>query len=154
MDYVTVSNCILSEHNKAFIIGWTQNVTAKFTINDNFFNTTNAWNASADNLAMCHLYNNYQCNITSYGNYARGHTQLLVKTSYFENVNDPLNAGPNATIKSNWLVFKDCTGQTMLDVRSEEVFNAAEYYEYTLLDPYDVPNVIPYFAGPLEDIGS
>jgi len=31
----------------------------------------------------------------------------------------------------------------MLDVRSEEVFNAAEYYEYTLRDPYDVPNDIP-----------
>ena len=87
-------------------------------------------------------------------NFRPNHTQLLVETSCFENVNDPLIAGPNATIKSNWLVFKSCTGQTMLDVRPEEVFNAADYYEYTLRDPYDVPNDIPYFAGPSEEIGS
>ena len=153
-DYITVSNCILSEHNKAFGIGWTQNVTAKVTINNNFFNSTAARNPSADNLKMCHLYNNYHRNLTSYGNYARGHTQMLVETSYFENVNDPLVAGPNATIKSNWLVFKDCAGEIMLDVGSEEVFDASDYYAYTLQDPYDLPNDVPYFAGPDEEIGS
>lgn len=152
-DYITVSNNILSEHNKALGIGWTSNVTAKVTINDNFFNSTHARNPSADNLEMCHMYNNYHRNLTSYGNYARGNTSLLVETSYYENVNDPLVAGPNATIKSNWLVFKDCTGETMLDVRSEEVFDASEFYNYVLRDPYDVPNDIMYFAGPSEEIG-
>jgi pectate lyase len=129
-------------------------VTAKVTINNNFFNSTSARNPSADNLHMCHLYNNYHRNLTSYGNYARGHTQMLVETSYFEHVNDPLVAGPNATIKSNWLVFKDCEGQIMLDVKAEEVFRASDYYAYTLQDPYDLPNDIPYFAGPDEEIGS
>lgn len=31
-DYVTVSFCLLSEHNKAFGIGWTQNVISKVTV--------------------------------------------------------------------------------------------------------------------------
>ena len=31
-DYVTVSNNLLSEHNKAFGIGWTDNVISKVTV--------------------------------------------------------------------------------------------------------------------------
>lgn len=31
-DYVTVSNNLLSEHNKAFGIGWTDNVISKMTV--------------------------------------------------------------------------------------------------------------------------
>ena len=146
-DYITVSNCILSEHNKAFGIGWKQNVTAKVTINNNFFNSTNGRSPSADNLKTCHMYNYYHRNLT-YGNHARGHVQLIVETSYLD------VAGPNATIKSNWLVFKDCEGQIMLDVKSEDVIDASDYYAYALQDPYDLPNNIPYFAGPDEEIGS
>lgn len=33
--YITISHCILSEHNKALGISWTTNVTAVATINDN-----------------------------------------------------------------------------------------------------------------------
>ncbi|KAF6840294.1 pectate lyase Pel-34K (ricin B lectin) [Colletotrichum plurivorum] len=152
-DYVTVSNCLFSSHNKAFGIGWTPNVISKMTINDNFFNSTNQRNPSADNLLMCHMYNNYFLNVTSYGNYARGHTALLVETSYFENVNDPVVAGPNATIRSNWLKFKDCTGETHVDVEGASVFNASDYYEYSLKDPYDLPTTTPPFVGPRDDIG-
>jgi hypothetical protein len=73
-DCNTVSNSILSEHNKAFGIGRTPNVTAKVTINNNNFLQldTSARNPSADNLRMCYLYNNYHRDLTSYGNYAPG----------------------------------------------------------------------------------
>jgi pectate lyase len=169
-DYVTVSNCLLSEHNKAFGIGWTANVISKMTvtlfhilffnfvsnrskINDNFFNSTNQRNPSADNLKYCHMYNNYHLNVTSYGNYARGYTALLVENSYYENVNDPVVAGPNATIRSNWLKFKDCTGEIMLDVKAKSVFKATDFYQYSLKDPYDLPTTIPPFVGPVADIG-
>ncbi|TEA12687.1 Pectate trisaccharide-lyase [Colletotrichum sidae] len=152
-DYVTVSNCLFSSHNKAFGIGWTPNVVSKMTVNDNFFHSTNQRNPSADNLLMCHMYNNYFLNVTSYGNYARGHTALLVETSYFENVNDPVVAGPNATVRSNWLKFKDCTGETHLDVEGHSVFNASDYYPYALKDPYDLPTTIPPFVGPRSEIG-
>lgn len=47
------------------------------------------------------MFNNYHLNITSYGNYARGYTALLVENSYYENVNDPVVAGklPNLLIE-------------------------------------------------------
>ncbi|TDZ29229.1 Pectate trisaccharide-lyase [Colletotrichum spinosum] len=108
---------------------------------------------SADNLLMCHMYNNYFLNVTSYGNYARGHTALLVETSYFEKVHDPVVAGPNATVRSNWLKFKDCTGETHLDVDGHSVFNASDYYPYALKDPYDLPTTIPPSVGPRAEIG-
>lgn len=152
--YITVSSCILSEHNKALGIGWTTNVTAKVTINDNFFNSTNARNPSADNLETCHMYNNYFRNCTSYGTYARGHTNLLIEHSYYDNVFDPIVAGPNASIKANWVKFRNESGEKMLDVNAESVFKASDYYQYSLRDPYDLPNDIPYFAGPQTDIGS
>ncbi|KAH7077445.1 pectin lyase fold/virulence factor [Paraphoma chrysanthemicola] len=131
-DYITVSSCILSEHNKALGIGWTTNVTAKATINDNFFNSTNARNPSADNLDMCHMYNNYFRNCTSYGTYARGNTSLLVENSYYESVFDPIVAGPNASIKATWVKFKNDEGERMLNVNAENVFKASDYYQYTL----------------------
>ncbi|PGH14923.1 hypothetical protein AJ79_02786 [Helicocarpus griseus UAMH5409] len=152
-DYITVSNSLLSDHNKAFGIGWTDNVIAKMTINDNFFNSTNQRNPSADNLLHCHMYNNYHLNLTSYGNYARGQTQLLVENSYFEEVHDPVVAGPDASIRSNLLKFKDCTGETHESVNPDNVFDAREFYEYEVKDPYDLPTTIPPFVGPREDIG-
>jgi len=152
--YTTVSSTILSMHNKAFGIGWTTNVTALVTINDCFFNSTNQRNPSADNLAMCHMYNNYFRNCTSYGTYARGNTSLLLENSYYEDVFDPVVAGPNASVKASWVKFKDSEGEKVLGVREEEVFDAREYYDYNLRDPWDLPNDIPYFAGPQEDIGS
>ncbi|KAH6723053.1 pectin lyase fold/virulence factor [Leptodontidium sp. MPI-SDFR-AT-0119] len=151
-DYVTVSFCLLSEHNMAFGIGWTQNVISKVTINDNFFNSTNQRGPSADNLKYCHMFNNYFLNVTSYGNYARGHTALLVENSYFENVHDPVVASPKVTIRSNWLKFKDCTGERHLDVKGDNVFKASDFYPYALKDPYDLPTTNPPFAGPVKDI--
>ncbi|TQN66746.1 Pectate lyase A, partial [Colletotrichum shisoi] len=84
-----------------------RHVISKMTINDNFFNSTNQLDPSADNLLMCHMYNNndnnYFLNVTSYGNYARGHTALLVETH--------------------------------LDVDGGAVFNATDYYySYSLKD--------------------
>lgn len=152
-DYVTVSSCIFSEHNKAFGIGWTQNVTAKVTMNDCFFNSTSTRNPSADNLEMAHIYNNYYRNVTSYGVYSRGRTNLLLEHTYFEHVHDPVVAGPNATIKSTWIMFKDTTGERMLNKDPEKVFKASDYYNYTLRDVFDIPNDIPYFGGPQEDYG-
>ncbi|EHK96179.1 putative Pectate trisaccharide-lyase [Glarea lozoyensis 74030] len=152
-DYVTVSRSIISQHNKAFGIGWTQNVISKVTINDCFFNSTNVRGPSADNLKMGHLYNNYYRNITGYGIYSRGASSLLVENTYFEDAHDPIVAGPNGTIKSNWLKFKNCTGETHLNVKPESVFKATDYYAYSLRDPYDIPIDIPYFGGPQTTIG-
>ncbi|KAJ0423478.1 pectin lyase fold/virulence factor [Aspergillus carlsbadensis] len=152
-DYVTVSKNHISHHNKAFGIGWTENTISKVTINDNFFDSTNVRNPSADNLKYGHLYNNYYRNITGYGNYARGNAQLLIETSYYEDVFDPIVAGPQGRIRTNWVKFKRCEGERHLDVRGETVFRAGDFYNYTLADPYDIPIDVPYNAGPKADVG-
>ncbi|KAL2858431.1 pectin lyase fold/virulence factor [Aspergillus pseudoustus] len=152
-DYVTVSKNRIEKHNKAFGIGWTTNVISKITINDNFFHSTNVRNPSGDNIKYGHLYNNYYRNITGYGNYARGQSQLLIETSYFEDVFDPIVAGPNGRVKTNWVKFKRCDGQIHLDVLGDTVFRATDFYNYTLADPYDIPIDVPYNSGPKADIG-
>ncbi|KAL4865197.1 pectin lyase fold/virulence factor [Aspergillus spectabilis] len=152
-DYVTVSKNLIEKHNKAFGIGWTSNVIAKVTINDNFFHSTNVRNPSGDAIKYGHLYNNYYRNITGYGNYARGNTELLIETSYFEEVFDPIVAGPEGRIKTNWVKFKKCDGEIHLDVQGDTVFKASSFYNYTLADPYDIPIDIPFNAGPKADIG-
>lgn len=101
----------------------------------------------------CHMFNNYYLNVTSYANYARGHTSLLVEASYYEFVNDPVVAGPDANLKSNLLKFKGCTGDQILSQNPEKVFDASEFYEYELKDPYDLPTTIPPFVGPRPELG-
>jgi pectate lyase len=152
-DYVTVSKNLIEKHNKAFGIGWTENVISKVTINDNFFHSTNVRNPSGGAMKYGHLYNNYYRNITGYGNYARGKTEMLIETSYFEDVFDPIVAGPEGRIRTNWVKFKRCEGERHLDVRGETVFRASDFYNYTLADPYDIPIDVPYNAGPKADIG-
>ena len=65
----------LVQNNKTFGIGWTSNVTARVTLHHNWFQNTNSRNPSADNIALCHMYNNYLQDITGYGNYVRGLTK-------------------------------------------------------------------------------
>ncbi|KAF1810332.1 pectin lyase-like protein [Eremomyces bilateralis CBS 781.70] len=152
-NYVTVSFTQFSEHNKAFGIGWTDNVLSKMTIHDNFFHSTNQRNPSADNLQHCHMYNNYFRNLTAYGTYARGATQLLVEASYYEDVNDPLHADATAAIRSNQVRFKDCRGKREVSARPEKVFKASDFYSYQLKNPDDLPRTVPGAVGPSPEIG-
>ena len=46
---------MLSSNNKAFGIGWTENVTARMTIHHNWIHDTNQRNPSTDNVAYAHL---------------------------------------------------------------------------------------------------
>ena len=81
--FLTVSWNILENHNKAFGIGWTENVTAQMTIHHNWIHDTNQRNPSTDNVLRAHLFNNLMENFTSYGNYARGGTNMVLQNSTF-----------------------------------------------------------------------
>ena len=76
--YVTVSWNKLSQDNKAFGIGWTENVVTDITIHHNWVRETEQRNPSTDNAAHAHLYNNFLEDVagtdisSSYGNYSRG----------------------------------------------------------------------------------
>jgi pectate lyase len=150
--YLTVSWNHLVQNNKTFGIGWTSNVTARMTLHHNWFQNTNSRNPSADNIALCHMYNNYLQNITGYGNYVRGLTKAVIENSYYDTVRDPyyVEAGElvqrgNVVVNSSWRDGK---------VREKgSAFNPGSYYSYPLDAASAVPGLLRTYAGPQANIG-
>ncbi|GAA3341050.1 hypothetical protein GCM10020358_30910 [Amorphoplanes nipponensis] len=127
--YLTVSWNVLAENNKTFGIGWTDNVIARMTIHHNWIHDTNQRNPSTDNVALAHLYNNYLQNVTSYGNYARGATRMVLENSYFDNVKNPYYPDATAQLRQSGSVVVNSSGsQSTLG----SAFTPSSYYAYTL----------------------
>ncbi|KAF3349299.1 DNA polymerase epsilon subunit B [Verticillium dahliae VDG2] len=144
--FFTVSNNIFRNHDKAFGIGWTENVVARGTIHHNWFDRTNQRNPSADNLAQCHLYNNYVLGVTSYGHYARGSTNARVENVYFESCRNPLTKDSGAILNASGNIYQSCTGTVAAN--SGTAFQPRDYYSCTLPAPADVPSHVKANAGP------
>lgn len=150
--YLTVSWNNLGEDNKAFGIGWTDNVTARMTIHHNWIHDTNQRNPSIDNVALAHLYNNYLQNITSYGNLSRGSSKTVIQNSYYENVNDPYTIDTTAaSLTQTGSVVVNCTGDQKTNGTT---FDPGSYYSYTLDPASDVPALLKQYSGPQPDIGT
>ncbi|KAJ4256120.1 hypothetical protein NW762_009196 [Fusarium torreyae] len=143
--FLTVSWTILRNHNKAFGIGWTDNVVSEMTIHHNYFDKTSQRNPSVDNVKHAHMYNNYLVGQTSYGHYARGSTEMRLENCYFEEVNNPITADEGAKLSESGSVFKSCKGTTAKS--TGDVFDPKEFYEYTLDEAEDVPAVVQEGAG-------
>ncbi|KAJ0312180.1 hypothetical protein COL516b_001252 [Colletotrichum fioriniae] len=150
--YFTVSNNIFRNHDKTFGIGWTENVTARGTINHNWFDNTNQRNPSADNLAQAHLYNNYLYGVTSYGHYARGSTNARVENVFFEKTKNPLTKDSGAVLNASGNTYKSCTGTTAAN--SGTSFDPKSLYSYTLTATADVPAYVKANAGPRASVCS
>jgi pectate lyase len=150
--YLTVSWNVLSDHNKAFGIGWTDNVTARMTIHHNWIHDTNQRNPSVDNVALAHLYNNYLQNVTSYGNLSRGSTKLVLENSYFDNVANPWNIDDTTKgqLKQSGSIVVNSSGK---QVTGGAAFTPSSYYSYTLDPAANVPALLKEFAGPQANIG-
>jgi pectate lyase len=149
--YLTVSWNVLSENNKSFGIGWTENVTARMTIHHNWIHDTNQRNPSTDNVAYAHLYNNYLQNVTSYGNYARGATKMVIENSYYQSVKDPYYPDTTAQLRQSGSVCVSCTGNR---TTSGSAFTPSSFYSYTLDPAADVPSLLRTYAGPQANIGA
>ncbi|MER7395793.1 pectinesterase family protein [Streptomyces sp. NPDC000151] len=149
--YLTVSWNRLENHNKTFGIGWTENVTADITVHHNWFRETEQRNPSTDNVAHAHLYNNYLqdepgTDITSsYGNYARGRTSMLLENSYFEGVNNPVIKDDTASLVQRGNLFKDVKGR---NESGGSAFDPKKYYPYSLDAAADVPALVKAGSGP------
>jgi pectate lyase len=146
---VTISWNQLGNHNKTLGIGWTDNVTARETIHHNWFFNTNQRNPSADNLLYAHLYNNYLQNVTSYGNYSRGNTKMVIENSYFDTVNNPYYPDSTAQLKQSGSIVVNSTGkqQTL-----GSAFTPSSFYAYTLDAAADVPSIVKAYSGPQASI--
>jgi pectate lyase len=149
--YLTVSWNVLSENNKAFGIGWTDNVTARMTIHHNWIHDNNQRNPSTDNVAYAHLYNNYLQNITSYGNYSRGATKMVIENSYYDNVKDPYYPDTTAQLRQSGSIVVNSTGR---QTASGSAFTPGSFYSYTLDPAADVPSLLKTYAGPQANIGT
>ncbi|RKE23033.1 RICIN domain-containing protein [Streptomyces sp. TLI_171] len=149
--YLTVSWNVLGEENKAFGIGWTDNVTARITIHHNWIHDTTQRNPSVDNVALAHLYNNYLQNIGSYGNLSRGASRTVIQNSYYDNVANPYyNDTPAAALTQSGSIVVNSTGKQQTNGTT---FDPAAYYPYTLDAAKDVPALLAQYAGPQATIG-
>lgn len=156
--YLTVSWNRLQHDNKAFGIGWTENTTADITIHHNWFHETEQRNPSTDNVAHAHLYNNFLqddpgTDITSsYGNYARGRTNMVLENSYFDGLNNPVTRDSTATLVQRGSVFAGTSGRN--ESGGGTSFDPHTSYAYTLDDAADVPALVKAGAGPRSSVAA
>ncbi|MFI1330331.1 polysaccharide lyase family 1 protein [Streptomyces sp. NPDC020845] len=155
--YLTVSWNRLEQHNKAFGIGWTENTTADITIHHNWFHETEQRNPSTDNVAHAHLYNNYLQDDpgtsinSSYGNYARGNTKMVLENSYFEGMKNPVIKDATASLVQRGSVFANTSGR---NESGGTAFDPKSYYSYTLDPAAQVPSIVKSRSGPSSTIGT
>ncbi|MBZ3902048.1 pectinesterase family protein [Streptomyces griseiscabiei] len=155
--YVTVSWNKLSQNNKTFGIGWTTNTTADLTIHHNWFRETEQRNPSTDNVAHAHLYNNFLEDVSgtditsSYGNYARGRTKMVLENSYFQGMRNPVTKDATAALVQRGNVFSGTSGR---NESGGTAFDPKTYYPYTLDKATDVPALLKSGAGPRGSIGT
>ncbi|KAK6216591.1 pectinesterase [Colletotrichum tabaci] len=143
--FLTVSWTIFRNHNKAFGIGWTDNVNTEMTIHHNFFDQTKQRNPSVDNVKHAHLYNNALVGQTSYGHYARGGTEMRMENCYFEKVRNPIQADATAKLSASGNVYEGTTGSTAKN--AGKVFDPKTFYDYELDAAADVYGIVSKGAG-------
>ncbi|MFE5919879.1 pectinesterase family protein [Streptomyces sp. NPDC056468] len=154
---VTVSWNKLSQNNKTFGIGWTENVRTDITIHHNWIRETEQRNPSTDNAAHAHLYNNFLEDVagtditSSYGNYSRGRTAMVLENSYFQGINNPVTKDSTATLVQRGNVF---TGTSGRNESGGTAFDPKAYYSYTLDSAANVPSLLKSGAGPRSSIGT
>ncbi|MGW2617727.1 pectinesterase family protein [Streptomyces sp. NPDC001500] len=157
--YLTVSWNKLSQDNKAFGIGWTDNVTADITVHHNWIRETEQRNPSTDNVAHAHLYNNFLEDVagtdikSSYGDYARGRTNMVLENSSFQGMTNPVIRDATATLVQRGNVFSGTSGRNESG-GTGAAWDPRTYYPYTLDKAADVPALLKSGAGPRGSIGT
>ncbi|GGS08302.1 hypothetical protein GCM10010269_54340 [Streptomyces humidus] len=157
--YLTVSWNKLSQDNKAFGIGWTDNVTADLTIHHNWIRETEQRNPSTDNVAHAHLYNNFLEDVagtsikSSYGDYARGRTNMVLENSCFQGMTNPVIRDATATLVQRGNVFSGTSGRNESG-GTGAAWDPRTYYAYALDKAADVPALLKSGAGPRGSIGT
>ncbi|MET9686000.1 pectinesterase family protein [Streptomyces coeruleorubidus] len=154
---VTVSWNKLSDNNKTFGIGWTENVKTDITIHHNWIRETEQRNPSTDNAAHAHLYNNFLEDApgtdikSSYGNYSRGATKMVLENSLFQGVRNPAIKDSGAAIVQRGNSFSGTSGR---NESGGTAFDPKAYYPYTLDKAADLPSILKSGAGPRASIGT
>jgi pectate lyase len=150
--YVTTSWNILHDHNKAYGIGWTDNVTAQMTIHHNVIRDTVQRNPSTDNVLRAHLFNNWLLRVESYGSYSRQGTNMVLENCVFDQVNDPYYYD-TGTLVAIGNVTRNTTGQKESSGSTYSFFDPNQLYKYTLDQASQVEALLTKCAGPRAELG-
>lgn len=150
--FVTTSWNILSDHNKAYGIGWTENVTAQMTIHHNWLRDLNQRNPAVDNVLRAHLFNNFMQRIDAYGNHARGGTNMVLENSVFDDVNRP-HFYDTGTLVARGNLYRSSRGDRTSTGSSYSFFDPSEHYAYTLHPTEEVEALLAKCAGPRPTLG-
>ncbi|HEX6275785.1 MAG TPA: hypothetical protein VFZ53_22240, partial [Polyangiaceae bacterium] len=151
--FETVSWNILENHNKTFGIGWTDNVTAQITIHHNWLRNTTQRNPSTDNVLRAHLFNNVMEDLSSYGNYARGGTNMVLQNSVFIDVNDP-HYYDTGTLVAQGNSYRGTTGRQESSGATFSFFDPGNFYAYTVDPTSSVEALVERCAGPRAELGN
>ena len=152
-DNITLSWNVFADHNKALGEGWTQNVVTRLTLHHNWIRNTHQRNASLDNTAASHVYNNYLEDISSYGMLGRNAALLVVEGNYFRDVRNPLHhQGPGGELVARDNIFEQCTGNTGQE--RGQSFDPTAAYAYELTPTTAVPALVRAFGGPSGGTGA
>lgn len=98
----------------------------------------------AARLAKVHMYNNYfSCEGNSYCTNARGDTEMLSESNYYDGVKNPCYKEENARLKVVNNIYDGCEGKA--ERRNDKVFDPP--YSYSV-DPVErVPDIVRHGAG-------
>jgi len=141
---VTASWNYFHDHDKTLGVGWTDNVVTTITLHHNRFSNVHQRNASLDNVAHGHVYNNWLSGVSSYGINSRGGSSLLVESNVFEHARNPLIAdGGSVHQRDN--VFRNVWHTEPAE--TGETFEATDFYEYTADPAADVVGLLAHHAG-------
>jgi pectate lyase len=151
--FLTVSWNIFADHNKTFGIGWTDNVTSQLTIHHNWIHDTVQRNPSTDNVLRAHLFNNLLENVESYGNYARGGTNMVLQNSVFIGVKDP-HYYETGTLVATGNVYRGASGKQTSTGTTFSFFDPGMFYSYELDSPDDAESLVRRCAGPRAELGN
>ena len=155
-DYITVSWNYFHDHDKTMLLGHSDGNAAqdvghlRVTYHHNWFDGTIQRHPRVRFGEPVHVFNNYYLNIHaqsySYGVASQMNAGVVVEGNYFENVPAPMRTdvgGAPGRILARNNIFVN-SGQPVFE---DSVVEPSTYYDYTLDDPADVPEIVMRGAG-------
>lgn len=159
-DFVTVSYCRFSDHNKVTLVGSSDSNTQdrghlRVTFHHCWYDGTVLKGIHQRmprvRFGDVHVFNNYYEALGSYGVAARIESDLVVESTYFRNTPNPhiiddFGLGledPDLVALNN--IYEQCSGSTATNGTS---FTPAAYYTYTPDPAFDIPALVMNEAGP------
>jgi pectate lyase len=151
-DFITISWNRFNGCDKCMLLGHSDENAAqdigrlRVTYHHNWFNGSVQRHPRVRFGEPVHVFNNYYLNIRSYGVASQMNAGVLVEGNYFENVRTPMRndiAGTPGRIVARANVFVNSGSP----ISAGSVIEPSTYYNYTLDNPADVPQIAMRGAG-------